>query len=403
MLRYREIKKALFREIAGLKPGSRLPSRPELCRSLDTTRVTLDKAIKELEQEGYLKSRNGSGTYVIGMLDSADTAAKSWGVILPNVMDEIYPGLLRGAENVAQNYGINIIICNTDNDPNKQEQYVKRLVLSGVMGIIIVPIVSNDIRENFRLYNQLAETKIPFVFCNRSVEGISVPVVTSNDFYGGYIASKYLLRQGYRHIAFISELKYKTSIDRCQGYLSALIEHEIPVNRRLLLFGQEAGVRMNGYEEMNLLLDSREEVDAVFCFNDRIAQGCYRAIQEHDLKISDDIGVIAYDNTSLCEILSPRMSSVSYKNVEIGEKAAELLWKMNTHQSLSGFEYYLFQPSIVVRDSCRGPGALRQERKPENSEQEEKKKITEEREKIDEKQREIFGDHPAGGDTSSFK
>lgn len=361
MLRYKEIKKALLHEIADLKPGNRLPARPELCKNLDTTRVTLDKAIKELEQEGYLKSRNGSGTYVVGMLDSADNTAKSWGVILPNVMDEIYPGLLRGAENVAQKYGINIIICNTDNDPNKQEQYVKRLVLSGVMGIIIVPIVSNDIRENFRLYNQLTDTRIPFVFCNRSVEGISVPVVTSNDFYGGYIAVKHLIRQGYRHIAFLSELKYKTSIDRCQGYLSALIEHEIPVNRRLLLFGQEGKTQMNGYEEMNLLLDSREKVDAVFCFNDRIAQGCYRSITEHGLKVSDDIGVIAYDNTSICEMLSPRMSSVSYKNVEIGEKAAELLWKMNTHQFLSGFEYYLFQPSIVVRDSCLGPGCAMEE------------------------------------------
>lgn len=352
MLRYREIKKALLCLIATQKPGDKLSSRPELCKALDTTRGTLDKAIKELEQEGFIRSINGSGTYVVGMLDSADTTAKSWGVILPNVMDEIYPGLLRGAENIAQHYGINIIICNTDNDPNKQEQYVKRLILSGVMGIIIVPIVCNDIRENFRLYNQLTDTNIPFVFCNRSVEGISVPVVTSNDFYGGYMATKHLIEQGYGNIAFLSEMKYKTSIDRCQGYLSALIEKGVSVNRRLLLFGDTGGRKMNGYELMNLLLDSGEEVDAVFCFNDRIAHSCYQSILEHRLKVSEDIGVIAYDNTSLCEILTPRMSSVSYKNVEIGEKAAELLWKMNMKQYAGGFEYYLFQPSIIVRDSC---------------------------------------------------
>lgn len=354
MLRYKEIKRDLLQELANLKPGDKLPSRPDLCKRLDTTRATLDKAVKELEREGYLRSKNGSGTYVVGMLENSGLSAKSWGVIIPNVMDEIYPGLLRGAENIAQHYGINIIICNTDNDPNKQEQYVKRLVLSGVLGIIIVPIVSNNIRENFRLYNQLADTKVPFVFCNRSVEGISVPVVTSNDFYGGYIATKHLICQGYRHIAFISRLKYKTSIDRCQGYLSALIEHGIAVNRRLLVFGPDSG-EPDGYPQMNLLLDSKEELDAVFCFNDQIAKGCYQSIQEHGLRVSDDIGIIAYDNTASCEMLHPKLSSVAYKNFEIGEKAAELLWKMNTRQFMPDFEYYLFQPGIIVRDSCLGP------------------------------------------------
>lgn len=349
MLRYKEIKQALLQEISKYMPEERLPSRPVLCKKLDTTRTTLDKAIRELEEEGYLTSRNGSGTYVVGLMDGVRSPVGTWGVIVPNVMDAVYPGLVRGAENVAQGYGVNIIICNSDNDPDKQEKYVKRLLYSGVSGMIIVPVVTNDIRVNFRLYNQLALARIPFVFCNRSVEGINVPTVTSNDFYGGYIATKHLISRGYRNIAYLARLKYKTSIDRCQGYISALMEENIPINRRLIRFDSDVTAAMEG------LLRSGEAMDAVFCFNDKVAEDCCRAISANGRQISEDIGLIGYDNTDICDRLPVSLTSVAYKNYEIGEKAAELLWGILNNQTLLDFEYYLFQPGIVERDSCKGP------------------------------------------------
>lgn len=363
MLRYKEIKNMLLQEIASFSPGERLPSRPALCKKLDTTRATLDKAIRELAKEGYLSSKNGSGTYLVGLQGNHTPLSKNWGIIVPNVMDAVYPGLVRGAENVAQKYGINTILCNSDNDPDKQEQYIKRLLLSGVTGIIIVPIVSNSIRENFKLYNQLADTKTPIVFCNRSVDGINVPVVTSNDFYGGYIATKHLIENGYRRIAYIAGPKYKTSIERCQGYISALIENGIEVERSRIVFAKENTEKSNfGYEGLDVLLEQKNEINGIFCFNDRIAQGCYRSIQERGLRISEDIGLIAYDNTDICDILEPKLTSVSYKNLEIGEKAAELLWKMNRNEYTPDFEYYLFQPGIVTRNSCLGKQKLQHER-----------------------------------------
>lgn len=349
MLRYKEIKQTLLQEISKYMPEERLPSRPDLCKKLDTTRTTLDKAIRELEEEGYLTSRNGSGTYVVGLMDGVQSPAGAWGVIVPNVMEAIYPGLVRGAENVAQRYGINIIICNSDNDSDKQEQYVKRLLYSGVSGMIIVPVVSNDIRVNFRLYNQLASARTPFVFCNRSVEGINVPTVASNDFYGGYIATKHLIGRGYRNIAYISRLKYKTSIDRCQGYISMLMEENIPINRHLIRFDQNVTAAMED------LLHSGEALDAVFCFNDKVAEDCCPAILRSGLAISDDIGIIGYDNTDICNRLPVSLTSISYKNYEIGEKAAELLWDILNNKPQLNFEYYLFQPGIVDRDSCKGP------------------------------------------------
>ena len=72
------------------------------------------------------------------------------------------------------------------------------------------------------------------------------------------------------------------------------------------------------------------------------------------LRISEDVGIVGYDNDDFGNLLSPRLTSVSYKNVEIGEKAAEVLWKLIRKESKSDFQYYLFQPAILERESCRG-------------------------------------------------
>jgi DNA-binding LacI/PurR family transcriptional regulator len=356
MLRYKEIKNMLLAEIAKLKSNDRLPSRPELCKRLDTAKATLDKAINELVKEGVLCSKNGSGTYVVGDNDELPIHAGNWGVIVHDVTEGFYAKIVRGVENVAQSYGINVILCNSDSNFEKQEQYIKRLVHSGVSGFIIVPVLSRDLRENFCLYSQLIELKVPFVFCsNRITEGINAPVVVSNDFYGGYVATKHLLEKGYRNIAYISDQKIRTSIDRCQGYITALMENRIKVNPNIITIEHQSQWEQCGYQVMQQLTVSGQMVDAVFCLNDKVAQGVYRALAEAGLKVSDDIGVMGYDNYDTCEKLTPALTTVDFENLEMGTKAAEVLYKKIHKENLPNFQFYLVQPELVVRESCLGP------------------------------------------------
>jgi DNA-binding LacI/PurR family transcriptional regulator len=349
MLRYREIKKLLAAEIAEMNINDRLPSRPELCKRLDTTRMTLDKAINELVTEGLLFSRKGGGTYVANANDASPVYKGNWGVIVPDVTEEFYSKVVRGVENFAQRHGINLILCNSDYDFDKQEQYIKRLDHSGISGFILVPVVG----DNVRLNHQLTELKVPFVFCTRNAEGISAPVVSSDNYYGGYIATKHLLAKGYRNIAYIYYLKYRTSVERCQGYIAALLENGIEINQKIIVM-EKSQAQPYGYEAMKKILASGQMVDAVFCVNDKTVLGVYRAITEAGLTVSDDIGVIGYDNSDICDKSIPAITSVDFRNLEVGTKAAEVLYKQISGESLADFEYYLFQPELVVRDSCLG-------------------------------------------------
>lgn len=347
MLKYQRIKQELRDKIIKMSPGEPFPTRLELMKEYGVARATVDKAISELCHDGFLSSRAGDGTYVSEHLRVMIDNVQNWGIIVPDVTASIYSGIVRGAENYAQKVRANIILCNSDNDLEKQEMYIERLNSSEVSGIIIVPVVSSNIQDSIDLYNQLIRTRIPFVFCNRSVEGIDVPLIASNDFYGAYLATKYLLKQGYRRPAFIAREKYKTSNDRCQGYLSALLEKGLEINRKAIIVELPVGSET---QRISKLLEE-EEIDSIFCFDDSIAEICYGVIKHKGLNIPNDIGIIGYNNTARCNSLNPPLSSVSFKNVEIGEKAGEVLYKLINNGLRGEFEIYIFQPTVEARES----------------------------------------------------
>lgn len=354
MKRYLEIKEALITIIADMEPGKSLPSRSNLCEKLETTRTTLDRAIRELEKEGVVYSKKGSGTYAIGILKGKVEEVENWGVIVPNISEETYSLLVRGVENVACRSEVNIILCNSDNNAEKQKHYIERLLLSRVSGFIIVPVVSYNVAISDVLYSALLKSNIPFVLCNRTIEGIHAPSVRSNDFYGGYIATKHLISKGYRSIAYIAQNIYSVSNERCQGYISALMECGYGIDRRMVILPQEESLE-GVYRSMEHLLQQEKKPDAVFCFNDKVAIEVCRAVKDSGLKVSEDIGIIGYDNNIQASVNQPPLTSVAFKSQEIGEKAAEVLSKLIDKEKLnSNFNVYLYQPTIIERESCLG-------------------------------------------------
>lgn len=360
-IRYKEIKAELLCEIQDMLPDSRLDSRPMLCKRLETTRTTLDRAIAELVGEGYLYTRSGSGTYVNNLKRHKMNASlvENWGVIIPTVMENVYAEIVKGIELYTAEKHINVILCNSDEDVDKQKRQIQRLMMSDVSGMIIVPTVCRSVQEGYQLFKQLIEAKIPFVFCNRGVDGVEAPLITSNDFYGAYIATKHLIEKGYRQIGYIAQTSYKTSQERCKGYVTALMEGNIPINRKLIVLEEKGRRNPPGYNTMERFMNENPELDAVFCFNDIVADGCLLAMEKHGKKLSDEIGIIGYDNSPLCINKNPGLTSIAYKSTQIGIKAAEVLQKMIHRKYLSDFNLYLFQPEIVIRESCKGPRSRR--------------------------------------------
>lgn len=355
MLRYKIIKKMLSELLSTYPEGAQVPSRTTLCERLDTSRMTLDKAMKELELEGYIYSIKGSGTY-IGKEGRSNRRFEggTWCVIVPDVQDTAFARLIRGVENIAQREKINMVLCNGDEDVDKQSMYIRRMIDSGVSGFIIVPVITRDIARNQNLYRYVIDSGIPMVFCHREVDGIAIPTIKTSDFYGGYMATKHLIERGYRNIAYIATTRFRISFERCQGYLCALMENGIPVNRKLICVPEKSEEKINVSEATEMLLDSADELDSIFCFNDNVAREVCETLKSRGRRISDDIGIIGYMNMPVCEEYTPKLTTVAYRMVEIGEMAAEVMLKIMYKLPLSGYDQYIFQPSLVVRNSCLG-------------------------------------------------
>lgn len=357
MYLYQEIREKLIGRVLGMESNVRIPSRAELCNQYMVTRTTIDRVLKGMIRDGYLYAIGGSGTFVAGA-DTGDVPIKqnvpNIAALVPNILYDTYPEIVRGIEDVTESLGINLVVCNTDNNSDKQYAYIQRLLNANVRGLIIVPAINRN--TDFALNELLGEAEIPFVFCNRNIGGVNVPCVCSNDFYGGFQATSHLIEMGYRRIAYLTAMFYKTSMDRYQGYLAALCQHGIPLDEELVCIeDRDSGAAtQSGKSMMNALIARRPDVDAAVCFNDRVACGAIEAILENDRKVSEDIGVIGYDNTAICEMLPAKLTSVDYRNYEIGQSAASILYRMMTRPDETPKRIITFAPRLVARASCLG-------------------------------------------------
>jgi DNA-binding LacI/PurR family transcriptional regulator len=361
---YEKVKMKILEDIKTLDVDQRIPSRIQLAKEYGVTRTTIERAISELVGEGYLYSKDGSGTYISGSTIAEKSepntqSHKQWGVILPNILEDTYPGILRGIEDVASNNNIVTQVCNTDNDPVKQSQYISNMISYGVSGVIIVPSIIED--GNVSVFNEIGEKSIPLVACNRGISGIQSPKVISNNYHGGYLAAKHLIENGYRNIAFIASISYSVSIERYQGYLAALSDYGLEANEEFVNFEDYSSLSVNldkvnkiGYERVKEMLAKDNRPDAFFCFDDLIAQGAYYAISNSGFQVGTEIGLVGYnDNFYICNSLPGALTSIDFKAYEVGLTAANILLDIMNGEKVLKSRTVVIQPEMKVRGSSQ--------------------------------------------------
>jgi len=354
---YLSVKEMLLEETKQMNPDKRIQSRNTLMKKYHVTRTTVDRAISEMVGEGYLYSINGSGTYVAKRdlpVQYDKGQIHSIGLVIPNILSHDYPEIVRGVEDIADQNGYNVIICNTDNEADKQQRHIKKLIDSRVMGIAIVPIINDIEVESFKL---LKKENIPFVFCNRGIEGIQAPMVVDNNFYGAYIATRYLIQTGHKNIAFLSRPMYSIIKERLQGYISALTENNIDYNEDMVAIESYDTYKKEdnyGFNQFTELIRKNAFIDAVVCSNDTIAYNAIKAVEALSKAVPKDIAVISFDNTALCEMSPIKISAVNFKKYNTGCISAKLLIDIiNNNSNKEVSEKVITSiPGLVIRESC---------------------------------------------------
>ena len=303
----------------------------------EKTRKKVLKVISELNYEINVVARN-----------LRQRKTNTIGVIIGNVLSQFYSIIAKSVEDVANKSGYNTILCNGDDNPEKELEYLKILKANRVDGVILTPT-----GKNAKYINWLLESGTRVVLLDRLIDGVDCDAVLVDNENGAYEAVKHLIKQGYRKIGIINGFTDRTTgRGRLAGYLKALREAGIPKDDSLIKIGDFK--KRSGINLSKELLESPNKPEAIFATNLDMAMGTLITIKEMGLKIPGDIGIIGFDDSDWALILSPPLTVVSQPVYSLGSTAGEMLIKKIENSSTnSGKEPLIvtLNTSLIIRNS----------------------------------------------------
>lgn len=300
-------------------------------RISEKTKAKIHKIMEELHYQPNMlaSAMKGKQTYTVGL-------------VIPDLNNPVYSEYIKIIEEYGHELGFSLVMCSTNNDPEKEAKQIALLQQRQVDGFIIASKFKNeDVLRN------LIEEEIPTILFAQERAELSIDCVTLDDYLGGYAVTKYLLSLGHRRIAVMTE-DATSSEERVRGYNKALEQAGMEFEEQLMILSHTSVD--SAMEVAGKLLDREEKPTAIFGCNDVLAVGAVMAAKQRGLKIPTDLSVIGFDDTLLCKITEPQLSSVSLPLKEMGRQAMDLLnQKIRNKNQVK--KRITMLPEIVVRET----------------------------------------------------
>ena len=299
------------------------------------TRAAVEKALADL---GYRPSR------VARRLRMNTGHAHLVGLIIPDIQNPFYAEIARGVEDVAYANEYALILCNSDENLDKERFYLEVMQAESVDGLVLPPFDDTDVAVM-----DMVKTGIPVVCVDRSHAKVKTDLVEVDNYQGALEGVRHLIAQGHKSIALIEGRSHvSTSRERRRGYLDALAEHDIPVRREWMRSGdfkQESGRILT-----NELLDLRKPPTALFVCNNLMTVGALSALHQREVRVPGDVAVVGFDDLPWAEALDPPPTVVRQPAYEVGRQAMELLLKRIMEPQRPPVTVRL-RPELVIRRS----------------------------------------------------
>lgn len=272
--------------------------------------------------------------------------AAVWALIISDIENPHFTALVRGVEDVARANGHSVVLCNSDEQLDRERSYIDVALAERMAGVVISP--SSD-RES--ALGPLLDAGVPVVSIDRKIQRSPVSSVVVDNKAGAHEATRHLVASGYRRIACVTGPGgISTAAQRLAGYQSALTEAGLPYDRTQVVGGdfREAG----GAEAVRALLASPHPPDALFVANGLMAMGAVAALSDAGIRVPEDMGLVAFDDMPWARLLRPGLTCVAQPTYDIGRTAAEMLLE-STARPQAPPRRVTLPTRLVVRDSSR--------------------------------------------------
>jgi len=247
------------------------------------------------------------------------------GVVVPNLVTHYYAAVLDGIEDEARKEGYSVISANTHEDTEAEIRAIDNFISLHVEGIIAC--LSQNTTD-YSHFEEIANMGIPLVFFGRTCLSDRFSSVTANGDEAAYQATQHLIDTGSRRIAFIGGPNHLDMVKRRKhGYLEALRENRIPIDRTLVACEKIDYQWALDTTTRLLNLPVGERPDAILAFNDIITFATFTAIKQLGLSIPEDVALIGFTDDVHAQYVTPRMSAIEDQSHQMGKTACQLLLK----------------------------------------------------------------------------
>ena len=245
------------------------------------------------------------------------------GVVVPNLVTHYFAAVLDGIEEYALQQGYSVFSSNSHENHEREKQAIDNFISMHVEGIIAC--LAQD-TVDYAHFKEIHEMGIPLVFFARTCLPELFSQVVANGDIAAQEATQHLIDNGCRRIAFIGGPNHLDMVKRRKhGYLEALRENRIPIERELVACGRiDFDVARNA---TLALLDSPNPPDAILAFNDIVTYAAFDAIKSRGLNIPDDVAIIGFTDGDTAAFVTPKLSAIMDQAHVQGMKACELLMK----------------------------------------------------------------------------
>jgi LacI family transcriptional regulator len=302
----------------------------------EETRRKVQEAIEQLD---YVPNRLARGL--------TSSRSGTIGLIVPDVVNPFFTLVLRGAEAAARRAGYRLLVCDSENDPRREREYLEDMMSYRVDGLLVAPASERSAAG----LAPLLRRGFPFVLIDRSIAGLDCDSVQSDNVAGARDLTEHLVRLGHRRIAhLVGSDDNSTGRERLQGYREGLEAAGIPFADELLF--HTTVDRIGGYRAVQSMLLLDPLPTAVFAVNNMTAVGAMQALRERGLRVPTDIGLVCFDDVEHLAVLSPFLTVMDQPAETFGSLASQLLVERIAGKAGPMGRRVVLQSNLIVRDSC---------------------------------------------------
>jgi LacI family transcriptional regulator, galactose operon repressor len=302
--------------------------------------ATRDRVLRVIDELGFV--RNESARHL------RTGAARIIGLVILDLSNPFFTDLARGVEDAANDAGYSVIVCNSDEDPAKEDAYIRVLEERRVTGMLIVPVTPGSPGVERLRASGTAVVRVT----HRITEDECG--VGADDLLGGELAMGHLLALGHEQIGYVTSASHVWPTDERRGGAlravrkegkSEAVLHDISVEHLDVAHGRDAGERILGL---------RPRPTAVICANDLVALGVLQVMISHRVRVPEDMAIVGFDDIEFASAAAIPLTSVRLPRRTMGRIATDLLLAEASGDPDHVHQRVVLRPELVVRESTIG-------------------------------------------------